>query len=415
MNIDNLKSIEQISAFLAGSQAIVFAVASNKDERYLFVEKVLKRFNYCRLKRKEKSVLLKFLLKVTGYSRQQLTRMVERYVDTGKLKRFQKTTNGFAPRYTDADVLLLAKLDERHDTPNGAMVKNLCYRAYHQFNETDYKRLSTISVSHIYNLRKKFRYRTARVHFEKTKATHGLLIGERRKPTPNGQPGYIRIDTVHQGDSDGKKGVYHINAVDEVTQFEIVATVEKISEDYLIPALEILLDSFPFVIINFHSDNGSEYVNKTVVNLLKKLLIEFTKSRPRHSNDNGLAESKNAAVVRKTFGYVHIPQQYSKIINEFNRTALNPYVNYHRPCYFPTIIIDEKGKEKKKYNYKDVMTPYEKLKSLPNAKKYLKAGITFEILDDIAYKITDNEAADFLQEKHKLLFKNIHEDCKARA
>ena len=52
-------------------------------------------------------------------------------------------------------------------------------------------------------------------------------IGERRKPIPNGQPGFIRIDTVHQGDQDKKKGVYHINAVDEVTQFEVIASVEK--------------------------------------------------------------------------------------------------------------------------------------------------------------------------------------------
>jgi len=404
-----------MEAFLSGSQAIAFAVASSKDERYAFVEKVLKRFNYRQLKRSEKGVLLKFLLKVTDYSRQQLTRMVSRYIKSGKLTRYQKTMNGFKKRFTDDDVRLLAKMDELHDMPNGAMIRNLCYRAFHKFNELEYERLSTISVSHIYNLRKYLRYRTTRGYFDKTKSTHGLLIGERRKPEPNGQPGYIRIDTVHQGDFEGKKGVYHINAVDEVTQFEIVVTVEKISEDYLIPALEKLLDAFPFVIINFHSDNGSEYVNKMVFKLLNKLLVEFTKSRPRHSNDNGLAESKNASVVRKTFGYVHVPQRYAIEMNEFNQTALNQYVNYHRPCYFATTIIDKKGKAKKKYDYKDVMTPYEKFKSLPNAKSYLKPEITFELLDDIAYKMTDNEAADFLQQKRKLLFKQIHEDYKKRA
>lgn len=415
MNIDNLKSIDQMASFLSGSQAIAFAVASTKDERYRFVEKVLKRFNYSQLKRKEKGVLLKFLLKVTDYSRQQLTRMVTQYVECGQVTRCQKTTNGFKPRYTAEDIQILAKMDERHDSPNGAMIKNLCHRAYHQFNELAYERLSTISVSHIYNLRQSVRYRTTRGHFEKTKGTHGLLIGERRKPKPNGKPGYIRVDTVHQGDFDGKKGVYHINAVDEVTQFEVVVTVEKISENYLIPVLEKLLEAFPFVIINFHSDNGSEYVNKFVLRLLNKLLIEFTKSRPRHSNDNGLAESKNASVVRKTFGYMHVPQKYADVMNEFNIAALNPYVNYHRPCYFSTTIIDKKGKEKKKYDYKDVMTPYEKLKSIPNAETYLKPGMTFEILDDIAYKMTDNEAADLLQQQRKLLFKHIHEDCRKRA
>ncbi len=170
------------------------------------------------------------------------------------------------------------------------------------------------------------------------------------------------------------------------------------------------MEEFPFRIINFHSDNGSEYINKTVAKLLGKLLIEFTKSRPRISNDNALAEGKNAAVVRKTFGYSHIPQHFAKELNEFSKSALNPYVNYHRPCLFPTIIIDKKGKQKKKYEYKNMMTPYDKLKSIEEAEQYLKEGITFAELDDIANAMTDNEAADLLQEQRKRLFKTIHED-----
>lgn len=410
MKLDNLKTIEQMESFLNGSQAIAFTVASSKDERYQFVEGVLKRFGYLRLKRYEKGIVIKFLIKVSGYSRQQLTRLIQRYTEHGILKRYQKTVNGLEPFYTAEDIKLLAQLDQRHDTPNGFMIKKLCERAYHCFDDMAYERLSYISVSHIYNLRKSSGYKKYRCHYEKTKSTKGIHIGERRKPQANGKPGYIRIDTVHQGDMDGRKGVYHINAVDEVTQFEVVVSVEKISEHYLIPALEILLASFPFNIINFHSDNGSEYVNKTVAGLLGKLLIEFTKSRPRQSNDNALAEGKNAAIVRKVFGYTHIPQRYAQLLNEFNQAALNPYVNYHRPCLYPTIIIDSKGKQKKKYEYKNMMTPYDKLKSLPDAEQYLKAGITFKKLDDISKAMTDNDAADFLQQQRSILFKNIHED-----
>lgn len=106
---------------------------------------------------------------------------------------------------------------------------------------------------------------------------------------------------MHQGDQDKVKGVYHTNAVDEVTQFEIVCSVEKISEQYLIPALEEMLASFPFTMLGFYSDNGSEYINQYVAKLLQKLFIEFTKSRSRKSNDNALAESENASVVRKIF------------------------------------------------------------------------------------------------------------------
>ncbi len=281
-------------------------------------------------------------------------------------------------------------------------------RAYGVFGEQEYKRLSTISVSHLYNLRQSKIYSKTRTHFEKTRPKKST-IGERRKPQPNGKPGYIRIDTVHQGDQDKVKGIYHINAVDEVTQFEIVCSVEKISEAYLLPVLKTLLDFFPFTLISFHSDNGSEYINQHVARLLKKLLIEFTKSRSRHSNDNALAESKNASVVRKILGYHHIPQKYASLVNDFNQAYLNPHINYHRPCFFPEIITDEKGKQRKKYHYKNMMTPYDKLKSLHNAKSYLKDDISFQKMDKIALAITDNQSADRLQKARRLLFKTIDE------
>jgi len=415
MKLEKLKTIEEMALFLSGSQAIAFAVASNKRERYQVIEQLLRRFNYVNLTRQEKGIFIQFVMKITNYSRQQMTRILKKYRATGQVTPGQKTVNGFERRYNEADIKLLAELDKRHDTPNGFMVKKLCERAYTHFKEQAYKRLSNISVSHIYNLRKCSGYIKYRCHYEKTKSIRGANIGERRKPINNGKPGYIRIDTVHQGDIDGKKGVYHINAVDEMTQFEVVVSVEKISEAFLIPALEDLLASFPFKIINFHSDNGSEYVNKVVARLLKRLLIEFTKSRPRTSNDNALAEGKNAAIIRKTYGYSHIPQYFAEKINQFNEVILNPYVNYHRPCLYPTTIVDHKGKEKKKYEYKNMMTPYEKFKSLPNASQYLQEDITFKKLDDIAGAITDNEAADLLQKQRKLLFNEIYEDSKKRA
>lgn len=396
--------------FLAGSQAIAFAVATNADERYRFIEKVLRRFNYPELKRSEKGTVSKFLKKVTGYSRQQLTRLVSEFKKTKTLRRQQCTKNGFQAIYTTKDIALLAELDSLHETPNGFRIKKLCERAYHQFNNEAYKRIFGISVSHIYNLRASKTYKQCNKTYTKTKGKRNVQIGQRRKPQPDGKPGYIRIDTVHQGDLEGKKGVYYINAVDEVTQFEIVVSVEKISEAFLMPALKKLLEAFPFKILNFHSDNGSEYINKNVAKLLKKLLVEFTKSRSRHCNDNALAEGKNASVVRKTFGYSHIPQHHAKAINEFNFGALNPYINFHRPCLFPTDVEDKKGKIKKKYRYEDMNTPYEKFKSLPSSKDYLKEGMTFQKLDDIANEKTDNESAEYLQQQRKQLFKMIHED-----
>lgn len=415
MKLDNLAKIEEISSFLAGTQAVAFNVASSKLERYGLISLVLGRFNYKSLKRQDKGILIRFLVKITSYSRQQVTRLIKRYYDTGKLRCYQKTTNGFKTRYSKADLRTLAQLDQLHDTPNGFMIKKLCERAYNEYGDQAYQRLSCISVSHIYNLRKSSGYKQQRHHYEKTRSQKNIHIGERRKPRSNGRPGFIRIDTVHQGDLDGRKGVYHINAVDEVTQFEIIVSVEKISEHYLVPALTKLLDKFPFEIINFHSDNGSEYVNKTVAKLLSKLLIEFTKSRPRQSNDNALAEGKNAAIVRKIFGHSHIAQKHAKKLDEFNESVVFPYINFHRPCLYPETITNDKGKQVKKYEYKNMMTPYEKLKSLPDAKQYLKAQISFKQLDDIAAKMTDNEAAELLQKERNSLFKQFHDRYESSA
>ena len=407
MKLEDLTTIDQLEDFLSGTQAAAFSVISDKDACYRWIQGELVKFRYLRLSRCGKGVVIRYLMKISGYSRQQLTRLIAQYRRTGRLQRRQRTVSGFKSKYTEKDIRLLAAMDERHDTPCGPAVKKLCERACGLFGQTEYTALASISVSHLYNLRKSIPYTRQRRHFEKTQPRPSK-IGERRKPQPNGQPGYIRIDTVHQGDLDKQKGVYHINAVDEVTQFEIVCTVEKISERHLIPALEQLLETFPFTLLGFHSDNGSEYLNKRVADLLEKLRIEFTKSRSRHSNDNALAESKNGAVIRKLFGYSHIPQRWAAIINDFNQQHLNPYLNYHRPCFFPETTTDHKGKERKIYRYENMVTPYDKLKSLPSASDCLKPGVSFEILDKVAHQISDNQAADQLQKARQKLFKTIH-------
>jgi transposase InsO family protein len=168
-----------------------------------------------------------------------------------------------------------------------------------------------------------------------------------------------------------------------------VMTVERIAERFLDVA--IALDLFPFSILGFHSDNGSEYINETVAELLRKLLIEQTKSRARRSNDNGLVETKNGSVVRKLFGYSHIPQHAAHIMDAFNREHLDTYLNYHRPCGFATVTIDRRGKEKKKYDV--YLTPFEKLKSLDNWAQFLVPGVTPESLEKNANTMSDTECA----------------------
>ena len=149
--------------------------------------------------------------------------------------------------------------------------------------------------------------------------------------------------------------------------------------------------------------------------MLEKLRVEFTKSRPRHSNDNALAESKNASVVRKHLGYAHIPQYCASLVNAFCAAHLNPYVNFHRPCFFPETVTDAKGKEHKRYRYEEMKTPYEKLKSVLNASDCLKPGITFELLNAQASMMSDNDAALALNNARKKLFKDIAASIKKQA
>jgi hypothetical protein len=246
MNDEQLHTLAQMRAFLDGTVALEFAVAV--EERYGFIARTVRRFGYARLKRAEKSVVLRFLERVSGYSRQQLTRLVKRGCERGQLsKRYRGSRTSFARTYTSADVLLLAHIDNLHGTLSGLATKKLMERAFELFREVRYERLAGISVAHLYNLRQREGYQRQRQVWSKTRPV-SIAIGERRAPAPNNQPGYLRVDSVHQGDQDGVKGVYHINTVDCVTQYEGVATCERISEAFLIPVLEALLQSFPFAI-----------------------------------------------------------------------------------------------------------------------------------------------------------------------
>ena len=414
MDDEQLHTLAQMQAFLDGTVALDFAVAA--AERYGFIERTVRRFGYARLKRAEKAVVLRFLERVSGYSRQQLTRLVKRGGERGQLiKRYRGSRTRFARTYTSADVLLLAYTDGLHGTLSGLATKKLMERAFKLFKEARYERLAKISVGHLYNLRRREGYQRQRQAWTKTRPVN-IAIGERRAPAPNNQPGYLRVDSVHQGDQDGVKGVYHINTVDCVTQYEGVATCERISEAFLIPVLEALLQSFPFVILGFHSDNGSEFINHRVARLLNKLLIEEqTKSRSRHCNDNAQAESKNGAIVRKHLGYSHIPQRFASLVNAFCHDHLNPYVNFHRPCLFAETLTDAKGRQRKRYPYQLMMTPYDKLKSLPQAPQFLKPGITFGQLDALASAVSDNEAARRLNDARAILFKTIFNRSKTAA
>jgi transposase InsO family protein len=393
-------SLEQMRAFLEASEDVKFE-GDKREEIYGWIGGILQGHSYGKQNRANRGLLRSYIAKLTGLSRAQVTRLIGRYLKSGEVKERSYSRHRFVARYTRADVELLAAVDEAHDTLSGPATRRILQREYQDYGKPEYVRLAGISSAHLYNLRKQSRYRERRLHYTKTRPTP-VSIGERRCPEPNGQPGYVRVDTVHQGDQDGVKGVYHINAVDEVTQWQVMGCAAQISEAWLLPVLEQMLKQFPFQIRGFHSDNGSEYINHTVAKLLNKLLIEQTKSRPRHSNDNGLVETKNGAVIRKHMGYGHIASAHAEVISCFYREHLNPYVNLHRPCAQADIEINAKGKKRR--SYRRYQTPLETLLALDNAEQFLRSGQSADDLRRQAARHSDTEAAQQMQAAKQKLF-----------
>jgi hypothetical protein len=152
-----------------------------------------------------------------------------------------------------------------------------------------------------------------------------------------------------------------------------------------------------------------------VAALLEKMRIEQTKSRARHSNDNALAESKNGSVVRKAFGYSHIPQRFATVINAFCREHLNPYVNLHRPSQFAKEVVDAKGKVRKTYPQELIQTPLSKLASVPDVDKFLRPGTTIEQLQSKAQAQTDLEVATAMNVARLKLFDSFNQRPKTAA
>jgi hypothetical protein len=398
-------SLAQIQAFLESSEEVEFK-AGNKEDLYEWVNQTLRQLDYGKLKRSGRGLVRRYVAKMTGLSRAQATRLLGMYLRGEAVRPKPYRRRRFVARYTRADAELLATVDEAHDTISGPATQKILQRAHYEFRDAQYVRLAELSVAQLYRMRKSRAYRQRFTRYQPTRPAK-ISIGERRRPEPNGRPGYLRVDTVHQGDQDGIKGVYHINAVDEVTQWETLGAVAQISEAWLIPVLEAMLAQFPFRILGFHSDNGSEFINHKVAELLNKLLIEQTKSRPRRSNDNGLVESKNGAVVRKHMGYTHIAAPHAAEMEVFYERYMNPYLNFHRPCGVPEEVTGAKGKVKRAYRW--YATPWEILRQLPDLAKHLKEEVTIQDLERRANAQTDTAAATEMQQAKAKLFANIQE------
>src|SRR3989338_1810066 len=407
MNDSHITSIAQLAETLTSGLTPSF-VFETHDDAYAWISSVLDRFKYLNrkhLKKKEKILVRKYIERYTTYSKSQITRLIKEKQKTGTLQYGKgKKRHRFTRIYEKADIELLAEADNIYKRMSGDAMRGVFKDEYTLYGKSAYERLAHISHSHLYRLRGTSRYKERALTIGRTIAVSSS-IGIRKKPQTNGRPGYIRADTVHQGDFEGVKGVYHINLVDEVSQWEWVGCVDSITEDSVAFVLREALASFPFVILGFHSDNGGENINGKVAELLQKQLIEQTKSRSGRCNDNALIEGKNGAVVRKHFGHWHIQKYEARKIHAFNREWFNEFLNFHRMCQYQTITISPNGKKKRKYD--ETCTPVQKLLSLKDVESYLKDGVTIASLKKTMLRMSHIEFTKQMDAAKQKLFAAI--------
>lgn len=262
MDDSRLNNITEIKEFLKSSKKIVLEIETI-EAKYNFIQTTIDKFKYCKLAKHDKKIILLYLKKITGFKKTQMHKLIHRTLKR-KLSRKPYVRHNPNLTYKAYDVKLLEKTDSLHLRLNSLATKEILRREYEIFNNWEYLNISKVSHSHINNLRKTNMYKNSWVNPTKPSAVN---IGTTAPPQNNNLPGSIRVDTVNQNN------IYHINAVDEITQWEVVITVPRITEIFLEDALYELLLQFPFIIFNFHSDRGSEFINKTVVKILNKLLI----------------------------------------------------------------------------------------------------------------------------------------------
>ncbi len=397
MTVPNLQDINQLAGGRLADPNLDYV---SKHDKYEWIVQTLNTCRYRSLSKKDKGKVLQFMCTVTGHNKPYVYQMITKYLHY-QLKAKKYSRSQVYRKYTSKDIRLLAATDIDHKRLSSAATKKIIQREYEVYGKVEYQNLSGISISHINNLRKRPRYSCT--YTNGTKAQE-VSIGCTMKPEPNGKPGSIRVDTVHQRD------VYYINSICEILQWEQVFCVPAISEIFLQPILELMLETFPFKVFNFHSDRDSEYINDPTSKLLNKLLVNQTKSRSRHCNDNALIECKNGAIIRKHMGYGYLAEELAPSINQFCIDYLNIYLNFHRPCGYLTEKKRSLSSKRSYYVYGNYDTPYQRLKHMKDSETFLREGVTFKELDKIEMAHSDNEFARLMRHEKEKLYREINKN-----
>ena len=175
-------SLESIGLFVEASEQIRFE-SEDRQQLYGWVELVLVGQEYAQQGKAARGLLRRYIERMTGLSRAQVTRLIARYAATGRVAATVYRRRRFPERYTRADIELLAAVDEAHEKLSGPATRRILEREFKLYGKPEYARLAAVSVAHLYNLRHRQRYRERLLNYTKTRPTT-VPIGERRKPQP---------------------------------------------------------------------------------------------------------------------------------------------------------------------------------------------------------------------------------------
>ena len=383
-----IHTVEQIRGFLDGNGEVDFRPL-DRDEAHDLVRRTLLRLDYDALDRAGKGTVREYLVKATGLSRAQVTRLIGQYRETGRIEDRRRGNSGrpFAQRLhagghptagggrRDRRPALRSR-GVRGDAPRVRGVRQRALRAP----------VAAVPVPPVHaaveDLPRAAHDRRAHP------ADHGThrapASGSTRQARLPARGHSARVDFVHVGRPQRRQGRLRQQPG---RPRPLAVGGHPVRARRRRGRHRRIRSWFPYWRrCSPPCRSSSPASTRTTVpststtqspRCSTRCMSLISRGRARHSNDSALVEGKNASVVRKWLGHDHIPQRFAPQVNAFANDVLSPYLNHHHPCLFATEVRDAKRKVRRRYRRRDVATPYEKLKSLPDAARLLKPGVTF--------------------------------------
>ena len=337
------------------------------DERQALI-KMLSRKYYLGSK-KQKGFIIDELVELSGFNRSYATRTLRSISHKPKTKTKRKS--GRNTYYDDQVRKVLEKIWEVMDYLCGKrlapiipeIISKLEAFGEIQIPEETRDKLIGISASTVDRLLRPAKKKIGRKGTSTTKQGKYLIDQIPIKTFAewdNTVPGYAQIDLVaHNGGNVYGGFLSTLNSTDVSTGWTTCILVKDKTRLQMLKGLIRMRSSFPFPLKGFHSDNGAEFINETIVAFKEKYNLEFTRGRAYKKNDNPHIEQKNYTIVRRNTGYLRYDQpEHGKILTELYE-YLNLYVNYFQPI----MILQEKhrvgAKAYRKYDYPK--TPYQRV------------------------------------------------------